>query len=325
MKIVMLRFLAALLLTVLCFTPALADNGTPVTSQPSPGVTEYHNLMYVPGGDPAQCLDLYVPTVPTGKPLPIIVCIHGGGWSGGSKDWCPSSAFVGQGYAAASIEYRFSQVALFPAQIQDCQAAIRWLRANSKTYNIDPKHIGVWGYSAGGHLVALLGTAGGKHAFPPVEANERESDRVQAVCDEYGPVDFNTVVAQAAAGPVQSAFNWNHGDPLSTLIGVPLGSDQAKTDAVSPIHYVSHDNPPFLILHGTSDNLVPFAQSVEFEAALQKAHVDVLLQPFPGAGHGGGIIDSNPPVTALVKAFFDKTLRKLPVPVELLPTSEVTQ
>ncbi len=185
------------------------------------GVKVERNIEYVPGGDPAQQLDLYLPAQPADKPLPLIVYIHGGGWHGGSKAGSPATGFVAHGYAAASVEYRFSQKALFPAQIQDCQAAIRWLRANSRKYNLDPDHIGVWGGSAGGHLVALLGTAGGKKAFPPIGGNEDQSDRVQAVCDEYGPADFNTVMRQAADDKnVRNIFKFNTpGDPYSDLIG----------------------------------------------------------------------------------------------------------
>ncbi len=238
-------------------------------AQPN-GMRVVRNIQYVPSGDPAQALDLYLPDHPGDKPLPLLVWIHGGGWSAGSKDGCAFQYLVGQGYAAASIEYRFSQKAKFPAQIQDCQAAIRWLRANSKQYNFDPKEIGVGGDSAGGHLVALVGTSGGKRAFAPVGGNERQSDRVQAVLDLYGPADFNSVMAQAAADKTRNVFNFNHGDPYSLLIGANLGEDKQKGDAVSPVHYVSRDNPPFLILHGTVDNLVPFAQSEELLVALKK-------------------------------------------------------
>ncbi len=129
----------------------------------------YHDLEYVAGGHARNKLDLYwLPVLKSGPvvylsakadhPLPVIVWIHGGGWSGGSKEGCPAVRFVGKGYAVASINYRFSQQALFPAQIEDCKAAIRWLRANATKYNLDAGHIGVWGASAGGHLVALLGT-----------------------------------------------------------------------------------------------------------------------------------------------------------------------
>lgn len=314
--------MGAVLLTLLTVTvcstlPAIAQTTV------SNGVRIERNIPYVPDGDPAQVLDLYLPEQASEKPLPLVVWIHGGGWSGGSKDGCLTAFLVGQGYAAASIEYRFSQKAKFPAQIQDCQAAIRWLRANSKKYNLDPKHIGVGGDSAGGHLVALLGTSGGKKAFAPVGGNEKQSDRVQAVLDFYGPADFNSVMSQAAADKTPNVFNFNHGDPYSQLIGIDLGSDREKGDAVSPVHYVSKDNPPFLILHGTVDSLVPYAQSVELQDALHKVGVEATLQHFPNSGHGGPAF-GKPEVHQLIKDFFDKHLRNMPVKVELLPDSVVT-
>ncbi len=194
----------------------------------------------------------------------------------------------------------------------------------AKKYNLDSNHIGVWGGSAGGHLVSLLGTAGGKKAFAPIGGNEEQSDRVQAVCDLFGPADFNTVVQQAEADKtVKNIFKFNTpSDPYSCLIGANL-SDKAKSVAVSPAHYVSHDNPPFLILHGTKDALVPFAQSEEFAAALKAKGVPVSLQRFPGGGHGGPMF-SKPAVNALIGKFFDKYLKGMNVKIELVPESELT-
>jgi acetyl esterase/lipase len=231
---------------------------------------------------------------------------------------------LSRGYIVASIEYRLSQRALFPAQIQDCQAAIRWLRANAKKYNIDPDHIGVGGNSAGGHLAALVGTSGGTKTFAPVGGNEDQSDRVQAVCDIYGPTDFWTVVAQAEADKdVKYVFNWNHGDVYSKLIGAKLGEDKEKCDAVSPVHYVSSDDPPFLILHGDRDSLVPYAQSVELADLLSKAGVAVTLQRLPRAGHGGPSFNL-PGIVKLTNAFFDKHLKGIDAKIEALPAEEVT-
>ncbi len=290
-----------------------------------PGVRAELDIQYVPGGDDAQRLDLYLPEQPSDKPLPLVVWIHGGGWRAGSKQGCPFVSYVGKGYIAASVEYRFSQKAVFPAQIQDCQAAIRWLRANSKKYNIDANHIGVSGASAGGHLVSLVGTAGGKKAFAPIGGNEDQSDRVQAVCDLFGPANFNTVMQQAADDKnVKCIYKFNTpSDPYSGLIGVNLGEDKAKGDAVSPVHYVSSDNPPFLILHGDHDVHVPFAQSEEFLAALKTKGVDALLQKFPGGGHGGPMF-GKPAVIELTRKFFDKHLKGVDVKVELIPEAELT-
>ncbi|MBL8816635.1 MAG: alpha/beta hydrolase [Planctomyces sp.] len=292
--------------------------------QPPPGVKLESDLLYVPEGDDAQRLDLYFPEAKPESPLPLIVHIHGGGWMGGSKAPCPVAAMVLRGYVVASIEYRFSQKAVFPAQIQDCQASIRWLRANAEKYNIDINKVGVVGGSAGGHLSALVGTAGGKKVFPVIGGNEEQSDRVQCVCDIFGPANFATVMQQAADDKnVRNIFQFNSpSDPYSLLIGVSLNSDRAKTEAVSPITFVSKDSPPTLILHGTHDALVPYAQSVEFADALKANGVPVWLQTIPGAGHGGAGF-GNPAIVALMQNFFDKHLKGSDVAVELVPEADV--
>ena len=202
------------------------------------GVRMERDIPYIANGDEAQRLDLYLPEKVSEHPLPLIVHIHGGGWMGGNKFPCPVVNMVNRGYVVASVEYRFSQKAKFPAQIQDCQAAIRWLRAHSDKYNIDSDHVGVVGGSAGGHLSALVGTSGGKKAFPPIGGNEDQSDRVQCVCDIYGPADFTTVMQQAKDDKnVRNIFKFNtSGDPYSQLIGVSLVDNKEKTDDVSPVH-----------------------------------------------------------------------------------------
>jgi acetyl esterase/lipase len=293
-------------------------------AQLPPGIKMEKDISYVPNGDEAQKLDLYLPEKASEKPLPLIVHIHGGGWIGGNKYPCPVALMVLRGYAVASVEYRFSQKAIFPAQIQDCQAAIRWLRAHSKEYNFDTEHVGVIGGSAGGHLSALVGTSGGKNAFPKIGGNEEQSDRVQAVCDIYGPSDFSTVVQQAADDKnVKNIFQFNTPkDPYSSLIGTKL-DDKPKADAVSPVHYVTQDNPPIVILHGTHDTLVPYAQSEEFAAVLKEKGVPVWLQKLLGAGHGGPGF-GKPAVIQLTQNFFDKYLKGADVQITLVPEADVT-
>ena len=308
------------LLLLLAFISATASAQSP---RLLPGIKLERDIPYIEGGDEAQKLDIYLPETPSAKPLPLIVHIHGGGWRGGSKFPCPVTPMVLKGYAVASVEYRFSQKAIFPAQIQDCQAAIRWLRAHANHYNFDPEHLGAVGGSAGGHLSALVGTSGGKKAFAPIGGNEDQSDRVQAVCDIYGPADFSTVAQQAAEDKnVKNIFAFNTpSDPYSGLIGTNL-NDKAKADAVSPVHYVSKDSPPFLILHGTHDTLVPYAQSVQFQAALRAHGIPVWLQTLPGAGHGGPAF-GKAPVVQLMHRFFDKHLKGADVEIMLVPENEL--
>ena len=312
------------LLASLGVPEAPCDDKPPAAPQLPRGVKMERDVPYVPDGDDAQKLDIYMPETPADRPLPLIVHIHGGGWMGGNKFPCPVVAMVARGYVVASVEYRFSQKALFPAQIQDCQAAIRWLRANSGRYGIEPKRVGVVGGSAGGHLSALVGTAGGTGAFPAIGGNTDQSDRVQAVCDIYGPTNFGSVVRQAAEDRnVKNIFTFNSpGDPYSRLIGTSLDGDAAKTDAVSPVHYVSDESPPTLILHGTHDALVPYAQSEEFTAALRAHRVPVWLQTLPGSGHGGPAF-GKPAIVALSIAFFDRHLKDADVEVVVVPPEDV--
>jgi acetyl esterase/lipase len=320
--------LTVVVILACCFAPAVPQEAAKKpepkkTALPVGFVAEY-GIKYVPDGDSAQELDIYFPEKRADKPQPLLVWIHGGGWAAGSKAQVPYLNQLPRGYIVASIEYRFSQKAHFPAQIQDCQAAIRWLRGNAKKYNIDPDHIGVGGASAGGHLAALLGTSGGKKAFPPIGGNLDQSDQVQAVCDVFGPTNFWTVVKQADDDKnVKNIFKWNNGDPYSKLIGAKLGQDKDKCDAVSPVHYVSKNSPPFLILHGDRDGLVPYAQSVELADLLTKAGVKVTLQRLPGAGHGGPAF-ALPAITRLSETFFDKYLKGVDAKIEALPDDQVT-
>jgi acetyl esterase/lipase len=317
--------LAFSVITLSCVSShAAAQNPAPQRPTLPQGFVAQYDVQYVPEGDEAQALDIYYPERAAEKPLPLLVWIHGGGWSGGSKTQVPYLKQLQRGYVVASIEYRFSQKALFPAQIQDCQAAIRWLRAHADQYSIDRDRIGVGGASAGGHLAALVGTSGGKKAFPAIGGNEDQSDRVQAVCDIFGPANFWTVITQAQEDKnVENIFKWNDGDPYSRLIGGQLGEDKEKCAAVSPVHYVSSDDPPFLILHGDRDALVPYAQSVELQGRLEKAGVQVTLQRLPGAGHGGPAFNL-PAIAKLTEAFFDKHLQGIEADTAALPETEVT-
>lgn len=327
--IVSIHAATSLLTVLLLLFPASVGCAAPMPQEPPKlpaGVKLERDIPYIENGDQAQRLDLYFPEKPASEALPLIVHIHGGGWMGGSKFPCPVTNMVLRGYVVASIEYRFSQKAKFPAQIQDCQAAIRWLRAHSAKYSIDPQRVGVVGGSAGGHLSALVGTSGGKNAFPAIGEFPDQSDRVQCVLDIFGPANFATVIRQADEDKnVKNIFKFNTpSDPYSSLIGMALDADAAKTASVSPVHYVSKDAPPTLILHGTHDALVPYAQSEEFYAAMKEQGVEVWLQKIPGAGHGGPGFN-HPKILALMNAFFDKMLQGSSVAIELVPEAEIAQ
>jgi acetyl esterase/lipase len=272
------------------------------TSSLPEGTRVLRDLAYVSGGGERQKLDLYLPSG-TNASLPLIIWIHGGAWLGGSKDRCPAVRFLGKGYAVASINYRLSQHAVFPAQIQDCKAAVRWLRAHATEYHLNPDRFGVWGASAGGHLVALLGLSGGEKEFDSGE-NLPVSSRVQAVVDFFGPADLLTMGAQSGAN---SRMDHNAADsPESKLIGGPVQKLKDKARTASPINYISKDDPPMLLVHGDADPLVPVDQSKDLHAALQKAGVESVLYIVKDGGHGNKF---GPEVPGKVEAFFAKYLK----------------
>jgi len=314
-----LSLLSVLILTISCLSTHAQDQPRRLPD----GFQSQLNVAYVPNGDEAQVLDIYYPT-DVSKARPLLVWIHGGGWRAGSKSGVPWLHQLQRGYVVASVEYRFSQKAIFPAQIDDCLAAIRFLRANAATYGIDRRKVGVGGSSAGGHLSALVGTSGGTGAFKPVGGNPDVFDGVQAVCDIFGPTDFWTVIQQAADDPnVKSVFDLGNNDPYSQLIGGGLGKDEARCKAVSPVTYVSRKTPPFLILHGDHDALVPYAQSVELEALLKQNGVPVVLQKLPGSGHGGPAFNL-PAIRKLTDDFFDHHLKGADAKITALPAETVT-
>ena len=266
------------------------------------GVKLLRDIPYVEGGHQRNHLDLYLPEKAEGR-LPLVVWIHGGGWQGGSKEGCPAVPLAAKGYAVASINYRLSQHAVFPAQIEDCKAAIRWLRANAAKYHIDPDRVGVWGGSAGGHLVALLGTTGGVKDLEGELGNVDQSSRVQAVVDWYGPTDFLSW---------DPDFNKAVYAMVEHLIGgLPRENQENREKArrASPLTYVSKDSAPFLIMHGDKDNVVPLAQSESLAAALEKAGVEVTLRVVVGSGHGGPAFHS-PESYKLIEDFFARHLGK---------------
>ncbi|MCL5099400.1 MAG: alpha/beta hydrolase [Candidatus Omnitrophica bacterium] len=235
-------------------------------------------------------------------PMPVIVYIFGGGWRSGNPDQgiVPLTRFAQRGYFCASIDYRLSQEALFPAQIEDCKCAIRFLRAKAKEYNLDPDHIGVWGPSAGGHLAALLGTTGDVKELEGNGGWAEYSSRVNAVVDWFGPTDF---LKMDAAG---SKLKHDLATSLeSRLIGGPIQNNPKKVAKANPITYVSSNDPPFLIMHGDKDPLVPLNQSELLVDALKKAKVPVQFEIIPNAGHGfwGPVVDG------LVDRFFDEHLK----------------
>ncbi|MEW6669230.1 MAG: alpha/beta hydrolase [Thermodesulfobacteriota bacterium] len=287
-----LFILMALLVTGI--GPARAEQPSAKPPQVQGGVRAYKNLAYVAKGHRRQVLDLYVPAHGN-APLPLIIWIHGGAWKQGSKDHCPPLPWVQKGYVVASINYRLCQHAQFPAQIEDCKAAVRWLRAHAAEYRIDPDRIVAWGDSAGGHLASLLGTAGD---IPDWEQGYPVgSSRVQVVIDWYGRADLACVSTDPAYAD----------SPIAMLLG-GSGPDFAdEAEDASPIHYVSRNDPAFLIMHGDRDGVVPVEQSLAFTSALREAGVKVRLVILKGAGHGGEQFLA-PEQVAIIDAFLQEHL-----------------
>jgi len=263
------------------------------------GIRLTRNLEYArPDGHPLK-LDIYLPEKPVGK-LPVIVWIHGGSWKSGSKGFCPIAFMAQKGLAIVSLDYRLSTMAAYPAQIQDCKGALRWLRAHSAEFQLDPDRIGIFGASAGGHLAALLATTGDvKELEGGVGGNLEFSSRVEAVCAFYPPTDLNKLVTN----PV-----WRR-SPISDvgrLLGGPLEENLDKAATANPINHITAKTAPIFLLHGDQDTLVPISQSKILYEALQKAGVESEFAIVKGKGHG---IIAPPDVAPRIYQFYQHHLR----------------
>lgn len=308
MKLLICTILVIVFTGTLTESPIEAQQRRERFRRPLDTVIEHRDLEYASINGKSLLLDLYLPKGV--KNPPLLVWIHGGGWRNGDKGrggkFVPAG--TNAGYACASINYRLSGEAIFPAQIHDCKAAIRWLRAHAKQYGYNATRIGVGGSSAGGHLVALLGTSGGdKDLEGNVGGNQDQSSSVQAVCDMWGPTDFLQMDAHAIPGA-----RFKHNDPRSPeslLIGGPILENKDKVAKANPMTYVDKQDPPFLIIHGSKDPLVPVHQSHLLHQALQKNKVPVTLRIVEGAGHGGREFNA-PDINTQILTFFDQYLKQ---------------
>lgn len=256
------------------------------------------------GGRPLT-MHIIMPEAKSQKPLPVIVWIHGGAWMSGNKEGGIKGLipFAQHGYVCATIDYRLSKEARFPAQIEDSKAAIRFLRANAKTYHLDPERIGVWGSSAGAHVAALLGTSGDVKELEGNGGNPSYSSKVNAVCDWFAPTDLLAIGDDEADQLKDNSAT----SPESILIGGPVQENKEKARAANPITYISKDDPSFLIMHGDKDSTVPIKQSELLYNALQKQGVQATFIPVANAGHGKGFAVRE--IRQTVMDFFDKHLK----------------
>jgi acetyl esterase/lipase len=260
----------------------------------------------------AQKLDLYIPT--GDGPFPVVIVVHGGAFLMGDKAAGDATTgidqLLGLGFAVASVNYRLSGEAKAPAQIQDLKTAVRFLRANAGEYKLNTEKFGAWGGSAGGSLVSLLGTSCGVAELEGAElGNAEQSSCVQAVVDWFGPIDFLQMDTQftGTSCPVNhDAAN----SPESQLVGGPIQDNKQAVALVNAITYISSDDPPFFIQHGTADCNVPPQQSQVFYDALSSSlgADNVILILLDGAGHGGSQFTSTDNLK-LVTDFFSDQLK----------------
>lgn len=249
-------------------------------------------------------MDAYFPWKPA-DPSPVIVFVHGGGWVAGTKTGTPGMSYflelARRGYTTFSIDYRLSPTVTFPSHIIDVKCAVRHIRANAKEYNIDPDRIGAWGASAGGHLVALLGTAD-ESAGWDVGQYLDQSSRVKVVVDMYGVHDFTT---EYVVGNLRG---------LDRMVFGAKSPTDPKLAQASPVSYISPDDPPILLLHGDLDETIPVTQSQIFHDRLVAGGVSSVYVVVHNAGHGFGAVGGpiDPPYATISKTilgFFDEYLR----------------
>ena len=260
------------------------------------GVELIRDLEYGQAKGISLKLDLYRPSAKPSAPMPLVIWVHGGGWSKGSKANCPAAWLAAKGYAVASLDFRLLPDHSWPAQIEDPVAALRWLRKESAKYGYDAERSAAMGGSSGGHVVALWGTL----TLPP-------EDKVKAVVDWYGPTDLLTMPPNVLSEKRTRAELAKANGAL--LLGGIVMDQPQKAKAVSALHQVTKDDVPFLIMHGTADTSVPVDQSERLHAALKAAGVESTLKLLPGAGHGGKEFDSAESHT-VIQEFLDRHLKR---------------
>jgi len=254
-------------------------------------------IVYGKGDNADLELDLAMPAASNG-PFPAIVCIHGGGWKAGNRQQLVglTEVFAKKNFVAVTISYRLAPKYQFPAQIEDCKAAVRWMRANADKYNIDSKRIGAVGFSAGAHLSCLLGAADETADLEGQGGNPKQSSKVQAVVSFFGPTDFTT---KTWTKDVENAF-------FVPFLGGKFEEKKDQYRKCSPIIYCSKNNPPFLFFHGTEDTLVGIEHSQKMTKKLRELGVSAELVTMEGDGHGWGGEKLTRTLDQTVKFFKDK-------------------
>ena len=302
------RFLAALAVfaAVESFSQIVDTNVFSVAeilpaSSPYGESTIIRNIPYSTPARVQQSFDLIVPAKKGAEPFRLIVWIHGGAWKLGIKEWNNVKYLVRHGYAIASIDYRFSTEAPFPAQIQDCNAALNFILAQATNHGISSKQFVVGGGSAGGHLALLLGLARDEHDF-----GADPSLKPLAILDFFGPVDFNRSKEDLEAIHSEKGLQV-FADAVGGLLAAPVDQPSERAKLASPITHVSAGSPPVLIVQGSQDDMVPAAQSQRLHEVLDRLGVKnqlVLVE----AGHDGSLF-STPEIESKVVAFLNEIFK----------------
>lgn len=253
--------------------------GTVWAQEPPPRVQR--DVEFARVGQTRLALDLYMPARP--DPPPVVVWVHGGAWRSGSRANVPLAGLTAHGFAVASVDYRLSPMARFPAQVHDLKAAIRFLRAHAERLGIRGQRIAIAGASAGGHLAVLVGvTAGVPELEGEVGEHRDPSSAVQAIVDFYGPTNLTTILAQSTPHGLSVRV-----PALELLLGGQPQDRPELARLASPVFHVDPLDPPVLIVHGDQDPQVPIDQSHELVKAYRQAGLPVRFETVPGGGHGG--------------------------------------
>jgi acetyl esterase/lipase len=267
------------------------------------------DIEYTRVGEHPLLLDLHIPANGT-QPYPVVVWLFGGGWTRGDRQARPIVRLVDDnlyqhGYAIAAIDYRLSGEVQFPAQVEDCKTAIRFLRKHAEPFELDANRIGVWGFSSGAHLAALVGLTGLTKQFD-VGDNLEISSQVQAVCAFAVTSDFRQV---NSANSYEDPNDPN--SAIAQLFGGPIQEKMELVIQAAPVTYVSPRTPPFLLIHGEKDGVVSCEQSRLLHEALTKAGVESILYIIPDGDHGMAGLDQAKVehILNITEEFFQKHLR----------------
>ena len=285
---------------ILLFLGLIPSSNLPLG--PGPDVDMVSDIKYCETSGSTVLMDVYIPRSVRETSAPAILHVHGGGWHEGSrKDYVEmrmAYALMRSGYVVASIDYRLAPKFPFPAQIEDVKCAVRFLRTNAQRYHINPDKIGAIGPSAGGHLVTLLGVTDRTADLEGPGGDSKQSSRVQAVADFYGVNDLTV----------------GSNKPILVKLRQNTFPTEELWKKASPVNYVTPDDPPFLIVHGSEDEIVPLGQSTLLMERLKAAKIPVELVIVKNGNHilapvHGAISPGLDVVSRKVIEFFDRTLK----------------